>query len=240
MYDAGESKISAGQSRSLVILCWNGEDCFQVIENPWVRSSPSLNDSAAFQKCDRSLDPAMPIPPETQRLIFRDWTPADLEPFHNVCSDSSVMLFVGNGKPWLLEMTRQFIERAMEMSQTLGFCQWPLIHKSDSALIGFCGFVPSSNGAEIGWRLANEYWGQGLATEAATAVLKHGFETLGFPRIVATVQSPNHASIRVIEKLGMLPESAMSRDGREVVLYSINRNDSEFRERHFDRSRSHR
>lgn len=75
----------------------------------------------------------MTIPPETERLIFRDWTVADLEPFHSLCADPSVMQFVGDGEPWSLERADQFIARACEMSQTLGFCQWPMIHKPGSA-----------------------------------------------------------------------------------------------------------
>ncbi len=163
----------------------------------------------------------MTIPLETNRLLFRDWMATDVEPFHSICADPVVMKFVGDGEPWSLERTEQFIARAGEMSQTLGFCQWPLILKSDSALIGFCGFIPSNDGAEIGWRLAKPYWGRGLATEAARAVLKHGFETLGFRRIIATVQSPNRASIRVVEKLGMKPETHCRIKGREVHLFSI-------------------
>ena len=156
----------------------------------------------------------MTIPLETERLRFRDWNAADLAPFHSLCADPSVMQFVGDGEPWLLEDTEQFIERAREMSRTLGFCQWPVINKTNSAVIGFCGFIPASDGAEIGWRMSKEYWGRGLATEAARAVLKHGFETLGFQRVIATVQSPNRASIRVVEKLGMQPESSFQRNGR--------------------------
>lgn len=133
------------------------------------------------------------------------------------------MQFVGDGKPSSLNRTEQFVARAREMPQTLGFCQWPVIDKTDAVLIGFCGLVPASHRVEIGWRLAQEAWGRGLATEAARAVLKHGFETLGFQRIIATVQSPNRASIRVAEKLGMKAESSLHRNGREVILFSISR-----------------
>lgn len=164
----------------------------------------------------------MTIPLETERLIFRDWMDADLEPFQALCADRSVMQFVGDGEPWPRERTEQFIVSAREMSLTLGFCRWPVIDKVGSAVIGFCGFVPASDGAEIGWRLAKKYWGQGLATEAARAVLKHGFESLGFQRVIATVQSPNLASIRVVEKLGLNRESLIHRNGRELILFSIN------------------
>lgn len=158
---------------------------------------------------------------ETERLIVRDWAAADVSPFQVICSDPRVMQFIADGEPWSLEQTKQFVSRAMEMSRSLGYCQWPLIDKSNSALIGFCGFVPAEGGAEIGWRLSRDFWGKGLATEAARAVLKHGFEMLGFQRVIATVQSPNHASIRVVEKLGMQVESRFSRNGRDVVQFAI-------------------
>ncbi len=63
--------------------------------------------------------------------------------------------------------------------------------------------------------------GRGLATEAARTVLKYGFDELGFQRAIATVQSPNRASIRVCEKLGMTSETSVQRNGREVIVYSI-------------------
>jgi RimJ/RimL family protein N-acetyltransferase len=163
----------------------------------------------------------MTMPLETERLVFRDWEPADLEAFHAICTDPSVMQFVGDGEPWSWERTWQFVGQAREMSKAVGFCQWPVIYKPNSTVIGFCGLVPASDGAEIGWRLAKEYWGRGLATEAASAVLKHGFETLGLQRIIATVQLPNRASIRVVEKLGLKAESNFRRTGRELILFSI-------------------
>ncbi len=161
------------------------------------------------------------IPPPTERLVFRDWNAADLAAFQAICSDPVVMEFVGTGEPWSLIQTEQFITRAHEMSESLGYCQWPLTHKADSVVIGFCGFIPATNGAEIGWRLARAYWGQGLATEAARAVLKHGFETLAFQHITATVQSSNRASIRIMEKLNMNAESSFRRNGRDVLQFSI-------------------
>ncbi len=163
----------------------------------------------------------MTIPPATERLRFREWEVADVEAFHAICSDPDVMQFVGNGVSWSWEQTEQFVLRNCEMSRSLGFCQWPVISKEDGTLIGFCGFVPADQGAEIGWRLAKAYWGRGLATEAARVVLKHGFETLGFQHIIATVQSSNRASIRVVEKLGMHAEGCFSRHGREILQFAI-------------------
>ncbi len=160
------------------------------------------------------------IPPDTDRLAFRKWNAEDLDQFHAICSDPQVMQFVGDGQAWSKARTGQFIQLAIDTLQENGYCQWAVIHKANQEMIGFCGFVNTDTDSEIGWRLAPEYWGQGLATEAARAILKHGIQTLGFQRVIATVQAKNMASIRVIEKLGMTLERSFDRDGREVLLYS--------------------
>jgi RimJ/RimL family protein N-acetyltransferase len=73
---------------------------------------------------------------------------------------------------------------------------------------------------EIGWRLRPDYWGQGLATEAATAVMEYGFRRWGFPRLISVAQPENKASLRIMEKLGMEFERRFQHEGTEVVCYS--------------------
>jgi len=131
------------------------------------------------------------------------------------------MQHVGDGRVWSREQTGEFIQNAVETLRDHGYCQWPMIHKADCKLIGYCGFVNTGDAPEIGWRLAPGYWGQGLATEAAQAVVKHGTGTVGFQRVIASVQAANAASIRVIEKLGMTLVKRFDRDGREVLSYAV-------------------
>lgn len=157
---------------------------------------------------------------ETDRLIVRGWKPGDVEAFYAICSDPAVMRFVGDGTPWSRERTQAFLDRATAMMQARGFCQWPVVRKGEGELVGFCGFVPCEEGAEIGWRLAPTMWGRGFATEAARAVLQYGFDLFGFPRVLATVQPSNSASVRVIEKLGLSYREARFRQGREIHVYS--------------------
>ena len=76
---------------------------------------------------------------------------------------------------------------------------------------------------EIGWWLAQAWWGQGLATEAARAGLRDGFERAGLKRIVAVALPANRASIHVMEKLGMRYEREMIHRGFDVVLYATDR-----------------
>ncbi|MCA9174312.1 MAG: GNAT family N-acetyltransferase [Planctomycetales bacterium] len=163
-------------------------------------------------------------PPDTNRLSFRAWLDDDLDRFHDICSDPRVMEHVGNGEVWSRQQAAQFIQSATGTLREQGFCQWPVFHKSDHRLIGYCGFVKTGIAPEIGWRLSPEYWGKGLATEAARAILQYGFETLRFNCVVATVQAANAASIRVIDKLGMQLEDRFDRAGREVRIYAIESN----------------
>ena len=175
---------------------------------------------AMLAACERHSGTDMTISPQSDRLTFRVWQDDDLECFHAINSDPQVLRYVANGQVWPRSRTQQFIESASAMLKRSEFCQWALIHKSSGCLIGFCGLVDTRDLPEIGWRLARNYWGQGLATEAATEVLNHAGEVFGIRRVMATVQTENAASIRVIEKLGMTRDQTFLRDGRQVSVYS--------------------
>jgi RimJ/RimL family protein N-acetyltransferase len=162
----------------------------------------------------------MSIPQKSERLIFRAWRDEDLDSLHAINADPQVMRYVADGQVWPISRTRQFIEAATEMLDRSGFCQWALIHRNSDGLIGFCGLVDTGDIPEIGWRLARACWGQGLATEAASAVLDHARDTLGLTRVMATVQAENVASVRVIEKLGMTQDRIFRRNGRNVATWS--------------------
>jgi RimJ/RimL family protein N-acetyltransferase len=81
---------------------------------------------------------------------------------------------------------------------------WAVVHKKHQKLIGHCGFKFLENTPEvqIGYLLLPSYWGRGLATEAASAALKYGFEVAKFGRVVAIAKPENIASRRVMEKVG--------------------------------------
>ena len=90
-----------------------------------------------------------------------------------------------------------------------GFGLWAVELLDRASCIGFVGLsVPRFEAhftpcVEIGWRLAADYWGQGLATEAARAALAFGFENLGLKEIVSFTVPQNLRSRRVMERLGM-------------------------------------
>jgi len=65
---------------------------------------------------------------------------------------------------------------------------------------------------EIGWRLAAEYWGAGLATEGAREIVRCAFEELGLPELVSFTATRNERSRRVMAKLGMTHDATENFD----------------------------
>ncbi len=87
-------------------------------------------------------------------------------------------------------------------------------------VIGFAGLRPTeADEVELLYALLPAHWGQGLATEAARAVLDHAFATQPLTRILAGADPPNAASFAVMERLGMTHHAEHESDGRPVRYY---------------------
>jgi RimJ/RimL family protein N-acetyltransferase len=147
---------------------------------------------------------------ESERLLFRSHEAADLEAFCAMEGDAEVRRYVG-GAPRTREAAEQrFRERAMrDVAGRLGM--WAAVLKADGSYVGRCGLYPNLDGgakvageAVLGFYIAREFWGRGLATEAARAFVDFGFGELKLARIVGSVQVENAASIRVLDKLGFV------------------------------------
>lgn len=143
----------------------------------------------------------------TDRLILRRWRESDREPFARLNADARVMEFM----PGILSVqeSNMLADRIEAHFQQHGFGLYAAELRSNGSFIGFVGLsVPSFQAAftpcvEIGWRLAADYWKQGLATEGAREIARYGFEILGVPELVSFTVPANTRSIRVMKKLGM-------------------------------------
>jgi RimJ/RimL family protein N-acetyltransferase len=82
-------------------------------------------------------------------------------------------------------------------------------------------YWPGPEKTEVGWELHRRWWGRGLATEGGRAALRFGFEERGLRRIISTAVSDNHASRRVMEKLGLTYRGTHVIAGAEIVWYAI-------------------
>ena len=165
---------------------------------------------------------------ESKRLLLLPWVSADWHSFKPIATDPLVMKYISGGAIWPDHRIIEFVERQVRHFDELGHCLWKLVLRSNHRLVGFCGLQPLDDlpGVEIGWWLASDLWGQGLATEAAQVALEDGFARVGLKRVVAVALRENRASIRIMEKLGMRFESEASHRGFRVDLYSIDKKDS--------------
>ena len=107
----------------------------------------------------------------------------------------------------------------------MGYGHWGCVLKETQAIIGFCGlkYLPSLDEVDVGFRFLPQYWGQGFATEACSASIAFGFEILGLRCIIGLVLSENIPSIRVLEKVGMIPSGNITYEGQVALRYEINR-----------------
>lgn len=168
---------------------------------------------------------------ETDRLIVRRWVADDLDPYAAMCALPDVMRYIGDGSVRTRAECADNITHFNGENDAGGFGLMALELKQGNQFIGFCGlavpgFLPEILPAvEIGWRLDPAFWGKGLASEAAQAVLAHGFEAMGLDQIVSVCQIDNDASSNIMRKLGMaLDRQTVTPDrGTDVYVYAISR-----------------
>ncbi len=138
----------------------------------------------------------------TRNLTLSPCSPLDRSDFISLELDPEVMHFLNGGA----------VDHATNRPENVTFLMprgsetyvWTARRTDIDVFIGwFCLFPETSTLAEIGYRLRREHWGQGLATEGATALVTCGFDSAGYAKVDACTMAVNHASRRVLEKIGM-------------------------------------
>ena len=165
----------------------------------------------------------------TERLIIRPWTTADRPALIRMATDPDMVRYVTDGVPWTDERIDAFLDRQAGYYEQNGLAFGALEDRVTGEVIGLCGVQPLDNGEfELGWWIWKTHWGRGFATEAARAVVEHARSAMALDRLVAVIDPPNAASIRVAEKLGLrfertMPASATraERDDKEIALYGV-------------------
>lgn len=171
------------------------------------------------------------LPIETPRLQLRDFREADVEAVHAYASLDEVARFMIWG-PNTLAQSRAAIDGFIEDQRAKPRVVFDLaiVLKPKKHVIGGAGLRIvdwESRTGDLGYVLHPDYWGHGLAEEAARALLEAGFLELGLRRIVASCDQRNRASARVMEKLGMRREGAFRQSRliqdhwRDEYLYAI-------------------
>lgn len=164
---------------------------------------------------------------ETQRLLLRKMTEKDADSIFAMRSDADVMRFIREPQKRAESTNWIKLVSSRWKGEKIGFCS--VFLKSTNQFIGWCGLwqLKETGEIEVGYALHKEFWGRGFAVEASEAFLQYGFTELNLPKIVACANPNNTGSRRVMEKLGMTFDHIGLYYGRDLVHYSITRNDWE-------------
>jgi ribosomal-protein-alanine N-acetyltransferase len=162
---------------------------------------------------------------ETSQLLLRHLAWDDLEDLAALYADPVIMRFIS--APRTYEETQHRLAEILSNYEAYGYGLWATIHKADNQFIGRCGLIPQrvdgEPEVEIGYMLAKEYWGQGLATEAARAIRDYGFEKLGFDRLISLIDPENIASQKIALKNGLTYEKDTRFIDRTIRVYAIHK-----------------
>ena len=172
---------------------------------------------------------------ETPRLVLRELTAEDAEALARILSDPETMRYYP--APYDRAGVEQWIVRNRQRYKDDGVGLWAMVLKSTvlkstpsqstGELIGDCGIirqeVEGEHLYEIGYHLRRDFWGQGLATEAAIACRDWAFANLETDRVISLIRPENLASRRVAERNGMKVWKEVTWHGLPHCVYSIER-----------------
>ena len=164
---------------------------------------------------------------ETQRLLLRRFRTSDLDDLFAFYSDPDVIRHIPDAPrdraetreelDWFLNGHPKFPELGL----------WATVHKQTGRFIGRCGLLPwtidRQHEVEVAFALSKAYWGQGLATEIAQALVRYAFEHLHLSRLICLIEPENQASINVARKIGMIFEKEGQDEKGPFLIYARNK-----------------
>jgi RimJ/RimL family protein N-acetyltransferase len=145
---------------------------------------------------------------ETARLRLRPWRAVDRLAIHALINTPAMMAHFGGPVPQARHDA--IIDQQIEQQRLHGHSMWAVELRDTGTLAGICGLrigghpgTPVPEELEIGWRIGEAWWGQGIAREAAEASLAWGWANTDRPRIAAWTTIENTRSWGLMERLGM-------------------------------------
>lgn len=149
---------------------------------------------------------------ETERLVLRQIIKDDAVDILKYLSDDDVMKYYGLKPFKSMEEALQEIDWYHSIFDEKSGIRWGITIKEKGRVIGSCGFlnlVQQHHRSDIGYELSEDFWGQGIASEAIAAVIKYGFEQLNLQRIQALIEPPNIPSQKLVERNGFIKEGLL-------------------------------
>ncbi len=161
---------------------------------------------------------------ETQRILLRHLERSDIDDLYRLYCNPDVVRYIPDAPKNYLETVEEleWHQYGDRRNPQLGL--WATVYRSTGQFIGRCGLLPwQLNGipeVEVAYLLDQAFWGHGLATEAAAAIARYGYDRLGYTRLVSLIDPLNFDSQRVAEKIGFHFEEAMEDELGPFWLYA--------------------
>jgi RimJ/RimL family protein N-acetyltransferase len=161
---------------------------------------------------------------ETQRLTLRHLVPGDLTALFELYRDPVVRRYFPDGTRTLEEtqLELEWFLHGHPRHPQLGL--WATVERNSGAFLGRCGLLPwnieGQDEVELAFLIDKSRWGEGFATETATAIANHARNVLGIRRLICLIMPGNSASIRVAKKVGMSFERELTDDHGLCHVYS--------------------
>jgi len=171
---------------------------------------------------------------ESERVIYREVTPEDVEDIFKIYSDPEVAKYDWYKPIATKDDALSIINRYWKEFKNKEELTWGVARKYDNKIIGYCclgSFNDDSRRSEIGYGFNHDEWNKGYATEAIKVLVKFGFDIMNFNRIEATVTLGNDASVKALKKADFLQEgivrerSIMKGKFEDDVILAIIRKD---------------
>ncbi|MBO6513633.1 MAG: GNAT family N-acetyltransferase [Phycisphaerales bacterium] len=168
---------------------------------------------------------------ETKRMRVRRLVESDARSMFEVYSDPEGCRWVDDGNPITLDECVLWIDVTHKNYQNRGYGMFAAEDRAcgqggrsgqSGQVVGFCGIVHPNQQPEpeIKYAIRRERWGQGLATELASGMLRYAEQELGISRVIATIAPENTASQRVAARIGMqLIDPRIDKDGTRIDVY---------------------
>jgi len=161
----------------------------------------------------------------TDRLTLTPVSREDYEDFRSLWADEGFTRLI-TGRPLSGEEVWFRVLRDIGHWAAMGYGNWTLRRREDGAFVGSVGVLeyrrelePAFGAPELGWGLASAHQGQGYATEAVEAALRHADETLKAARTACMIDPGNTPSVRLAERVGYRAYARTTYKEHPVILY---------------------
>jgi RimJ/RimL family protein N-acetyltransferase len=162
---------------------------------------------------------------QTDRLSFRPFTESDFDSMRSLDTDPAVVRYLGHGRIREVVETRKNFERVFADYAQYGIGLYAAESMKTREFLGRTGLIPWILDGELVWEIGysflKKFWGQGLATEAASFWKAYGFEHLSVSFLVSLINADNRPSIHVAEKIGMHFWKQSELGGCSLSVYRI-------------------